>query len=331
MTGVPTGPSTVGEAPDPSGPAHQPADPVRSTDAGGAGGDGRAPLSAAQRATALSTGRAPVDRAAALRAGSVPVPRRFVLWIIVGFAVLGLGGIAAEKLIGNAGVGALISTPVTTLAGTGPAPVASPTDPVPPGAPAIDASPSAVIGLTRLTTRPAPPLDLLAPGGADWTLSADRGRAVVVTFFNAECDDICPVLSQEITEADKLLGPGRTEVEFVVVNSDPLETALAPAPPSLTQTGLTSLPNVTFLNGPIGDLSRVWKSYGITVAVDNSTRVVTHNDTMYFVNPDGDLKFSASPFANEDSLGIYSLQPSVIHSFAEGVAETAGHLVRRTS
>ena len=59
---------------------------------------------------------------------------------------------------------------------------------------------------------------------------------MVVTFFNAECDDICPVLSQEITEADKLLGPGRTDVEFVVVNSDPLETALAPAPPSLTQT-----------------------------------------------------------------------------------------------
>jgi cytochrome oxidase Cu insertion factor (SCO1/SenC/PrrC family) len=309
---MPTGPSAVGEAPDPPD-------------------GGRAPLSAAERASALSTGRVPVDRAAALKAGPVPVPRRFVLWIIVGFAVLGLGGIAAERLIGNAGVGALISTPVTTLAGTGPAPAASPTDPVQPGVPAIGASPSAVIGLTRLAARRAPPLDLLAPGGADWTFSGAKGKVVVLTFFNAECDDICPVLSQEITGAEQLLGSRRTGVDFVVVNSDPLETSLTPTPPALTQTGLESVPNVTFLNGPIADLSRVWKSYGVTVAVDNSTRVVTHNDAMYFVSPGGTLRFSASPFANEDTLGVYALQPSVIHSFAEGVAETAGHLERGTS
>ena len=63
----------------------------------------RPTLSEAQRAAAFSSSRAPVDRAAALRAGSVPVPRKFVLWAILGFAVLGLGGVAVEHFVGNAG------------------------------------------------------------------------------------------------------------------------------------------------------------------------------------------------------------------------------------
>ena len=113
----------------------------------------RAALTESERATALTTGKVPIDRAAALRAGSVPVPRKFVRLIIIAFAVLGLGGIVAEKLIGNAGVGALVSTPVTTLAGTGgsdadtnstPGAVGSgpSTSPTPPNTPAIGASPS---------------------------------------------------------------------------------------------------------------------------------------------------------------------------------------------
>jgi protein SCO1/2 len=302
---------------------------------------GRSVLTESERATAFATGKPAIDRAAALRAGSVPVPRKFIRLIIIGFAVLGVGGIVAEKLIGNAGVSALISTPVTTLAGTGTGtgtgatgtgvPAAGgvePSNPTPPDAPAIGASPSAVIGLTRLAGKQAPALSLQNQGGVTWTLAEARGKVVVLTFFNAECDDICPVLSQEIIEADHLLGRRSGDVDFVVINSDPLETSLAPTPTALTQTGLSGVANVTFLNGPLAELGMVWKDYGVTVALDSTDRVVTHNDVMDFITPTGALELSASPFANESTLGVYSLQPAVIHQFASGVAGAASGLLK---
>ena len=87
---------------------HSSDDMMKEPPASEGGDQRRATMTESDRATVFATGMATIDRAAALRAGSVPVPRKVILWIIVGFAVLGLGGIVAEKLIGNAGVGALI-------------------------------------------------------------------------------------------------------------------------------------------------------------------------------------------------------------------------------
>jgi protein SCO1/2 len=322
---------TAGARPD--GSAVAPANGSVPPPVGGEDSNGSETLSEADRAAAFATGRVPVDRAAALRAGSVPVPRKFVRWVIVAFAVLGLGGIVGEKLIGNAGVGALGATSVTTLAGTG-APVTgttgatAPATPTAPDAPAVDASPSAVIGLTRLAGHQAPAISLREQTGGSWDLAGAKGKVVVLTFFNAECDDICPVLAQEIIQADRLLGARSTDVNFVVVNSDPLETSLAPTPPALTQTGLATRSNVTFLSGTLVQLDTVWKEYGVTIAVDNTDRVITHNDVMDFIGPTGKLELSATPFANEDTLGIYSLQPAVVHTFARGVADSAAGLLK---
>ncbi len=287
---------------------------------------GRSPgavLSESERAAAFTSGQAPVDRKAALRAGSVPVPRRFVLWVITGFAVLGLGGLAAEHFLGNSGVESVISTPLTTLAGTGTTPPSTPSAPT---GPAVGASPAAVIGLRHLVPKPAPALDLTDQHGTPWTLARVRGKVVVLSFLNAECNDVCPVLADEIVQADRLLGSRATSVAFVVVNTDPLETSLSVTPPVLAQTGLGALPNVTFLTGPLHALSPVWKAYGVTVALSNTTRLVSHNDVMEFIDRSGKSVLQATPFGNEDSFGVYSLDPATIHTFAEGVATAAGGL-----
>ena len=154
-----------------------------------------------------------------------------------------------------------------------------------------------------------------------------RGKVVLVTFVNAECNDICPVLAEEISEADQLLGTRASSVHFVIVNTDPLETSLAVTPPVLTRTGLGGLANVTFLTGPLARLSRVWEAYGVTVAVSNTTRLVTHNDVLDFINQEGKLTLQATPFGNEDALGAYSLEPATIHTFALGTANAAAGLL----
>jgi protein SCO1/2 len=309
----------TGDAQDPA-----PADILTS----GAERPTRASLSEAERAAAFTSSRPPLDRAAALRAGSVPVPRKFVLWAVLGFAVLGLGGVVAEHFIGNAGVQALISTPPATLAGTASGP---PSAPAAPTGPAVGAAPPAVIGLRHLGLTPAPGLDLTDQQGSPWTLARTRGKVVVVSFLNAECNDLCPVQAQEITQADGLLGTRAASVEFVVVNSDPLETSLAVTPPALTQTGLSGLRNVTFLTGPLPTLGRTWNAYGVTVAVSTTTRLVSHTNVMYFIDPRGRLALSATPFGNEDSFGAYSLDPGTIHTFARGVAAAAAGLLPRRS
>jgi cytochrome oxidase Cu insertion factor (SCO1/SenC/PrrC family) len=281
----------------------------------------RGGLSEADRAAAFTSGQAPVDRAAALRAGSVPVPKKFILWVIVGFALLGLGGLAAEHFVGNDGVGSVVTTPLTTLAGTSP-----PSIPSAPSGPSVGATPTAVIGLKHLASHPAPALSLTDQHGTPWTLERLRGKVVVVTFLNAECNDICPVLANEITQADQLLGSRSSSVAFVVVNTDPLETSLVIRPPALTRTGLGGLANVTFLTGSLHDLTAVWKAYGVTVALSNTTRLVTHNDAMYFIDPQGRLALQATPFGNEDALGAYGLDPTTLHTFAQGVAAAASGL-----
>jgi cytochrome oxidase Cu insertion factor (SCO1/SenC/PrrC family) len=295
---------------------------------GGDPGPGRQPpLSATDRAEALATGRVPIDRSAALRAGSAPVPRRFIHWVIVGFAVLGLGGVVAEHFVGNAGVGSPTTSP-TTLAGTG---SAAPPAPVPPGSPPITSSLNAFIGLTRLAGNPAPVLALHDQSGAPWTMAGARGEVVVLTFFNSECNDICPVLAGEIEQADGLLGARGADVEFVIVNSDPRSTSPEPVPPALVQTGLLSQAHVVFLDGALSDLNRIWSSYGVTVEVQRSTQVVTHTDVMDFIGPSGSMELRATPFADEDQLGVYSLDPNGIHRFAQGIAGTAAGLLGTTS
>jgi cytochrome oxidase Cu insertion factor (SCO1/SenC/PrrC family) len=266
-------------------------------------------------------GGAPVDREAALRAGSTPIPRTFLLWVIAAFAVLGIGGLIAERLVGNAGVETVITTPPATLAGTAPAAPQTPTGP------SVPASPAALIGLQHLAGARAPAIALHATSGAPWALAGARGKVVVLSFVNAECNDICPVLAAEITRADQLLGSKSNRVEFAMVNTDPLEMSLAVVPPALTQTGLDHLANVTFLTGSLPELSQVWTRYGIAVAVANATRVVSHNDLMYFITPDGRSALRATPFANESPLGAYSLDPVTVRTFARGVAAAAAALV----
>jgi cytochrome oxidase Cu insertion factor (SCO1/SenC/PrrC family) len=281
-------------------------------------------LSEAERAAVFSSGAAPVDRRAAFRAGSVPVPRKFILWIIAAFAVLGLGGVAAEHFIGNAGVQSIITTPVPTLAGTA---ASAPAVPNPPSGPAVGASPEKLMGLQHMVPGKAPPVNLTDEHGSPWTLSHARGKVVVLTFLNAECDDICPVLAEEITQADRLMGARASSAAFVMVNTDPLETSLVPPPPALTQTGLGALANATFLTGSLGQLSSVWRAYGVSVAVSNTTRLVDHNDIMYFIDARGRFALEATPFGNEDSFGVYSLDPATIHTFARGVADAATGLL----
>jgi len=279
-------------------------------------------LTAEERAAAFSSGSAPVDRSAALRAGRTPVPRKVVAAIAVGFAVIGLGGVVLEHYFGNVGVATSVTTTTISTTGAPPAPAA----PQAPLAPQIGAPLDAFLGLRQLGTAPAPDIQLRETNGAPWSLKAQSGKVVVLTFFSTGCTDICRVLGLELKHAAALLGPKSADVEFAVVNTDPNSTAVSPAPAALTVAGLQADPSIHFLTGTLRQLNTTWINYGVTVTVGRTATQETHNNILYFVDPQGRLRSSALPFANENRQGLYVLPQADIERFAQGIARTAANL-----
>ena len=61
------------------------------------------------------------------------------------------------------------------------------------------------------------------------------------------------------------------------------------------------------VTGPAGHAQHVWKSYGVSISVNPKTGLEAHNDVMDFIDPQGFLRYRATPFADESSHG--DLQP----------------------
>jgi len=98
------------------------------------------------------------------------------------------------------------------------------------------------------------------------------------------------------------------------------------APPALTVSGLQSDPSIHFLTGTLRQLNAIWINYGVTITVGATATQETHNNILYFVDPQGRLRSSALPFANENRQGLYVLPQADIERFAQGIARTAANL-----
>ncbi len=164
-----------------------------------------------------------------------------------------------------------------------------------------------------------------AKTGATVSLSSLSGHVVVLTFANAQCNDVCPVLATELHEADSRLGRTKVPVTFVTINTDPLDTKTADVP-ILDEPQLASLPNWMFLTGTIQDLDPVWRAYGVSITVDETSRQVSHNDPLYFVSPAGKLEWSATVFGDETTHGHFTLPAAQVSRYAKGLAQYADRL-----
>jgi cytochrome oxidase Cu insertion factor (SCO1/SenC/PrrC family) len=285
----------------------------------------RGPLTNEERAAAFSVAACPIsdgtDRNAALRAGRAPVPRKVVLGFIAAFAAIGLGGVVLEHFFGSVGVASSVTT--TTLSTTG----APPAQRVP-TSPQLTGSLAAFIGLKSIGNAEAPSIDFRDQTGTVWSLRDHTGKVIVVTFANIGCNDICPVLTEELRQAGALLGAKAADVEFLIVNTDPSNTSVVSTPAALTANGLEHDHSVHFLTGSLRQLNTVWINYGVTVTVGNSPQQMTHNNVLYFVDPQGQLRSRAIPFANENGRGVYGLPQADVARFAQGIAVTAASLTR---
>jgi len=185
------------------------------------------------------------------------------------------------------------------------------------------------MGVSELNAKPATPFTLTDQNGRSTSVPAQPGRAVVLTFFNAPCNDICPVLAAEMEQADTDLGAAATDVEFVTVNTDPSALAQSAEEPVLSATRLTTLPNWHMVTGPLATLNTIWKAYGVSISVDKKTGLEAHNDVMAFIDSEGDLRYRATPFADESTTGTFSLPAASIDRWGQGIASYAERLINQ--
>jgi cytochrome oxidase Cu insertion factor (SCO1/SenC/PrrC family) len=267
----------------------------------------------------------PVDRAAAFSATSStpPVPRKFVYWVLAGAAFLGLGGLLFEHLFSSAGLNP-VPTPVAktpTTATTIATPAAVPSG----RSTELSAPLPSFMGLSAIRARAAPAFSLTDQSGQPFSLAGQK-KAVVLTFFNGTCDDICPVLAAEIRQADADLGAAAANVEFVTVNTDPSALAVSGLSAAENQSGLGTLSNWHILTGSLTAMNAVWKSYDISISVAKQGGVEAHNEAIYFIDPAGRERDRATPFADESRTGTYSLPPAQVARWGNGIATYADRL-----
>jgi cytochrome oxidase Cu insertion factor (SCO1/SenC/PrrC family) len=269
------------------------------------------------------------DRASAFAAGPSKIPRNVVAIFAVALAVLGLGGVVLDHFF----PGPVGTSTTTTLAGAYPPPLQTTPAATPAGsgglaAPQLPASQSALMGLQQLNSATAPGFSLLDQHGRPVSLAALRGKVVVLSFFDAACDDICPVLEKELSLAYTDLGPLASGVAMVTVNTDPLALSISSARPAEVAAGARSPGAWYFLTGSLSRLNAVWTSYGISVDVQRDTGIVSHNDFLYFIGPSGRLRLRATPFANESTSGRFTLPESTEADWAAGIADQVKSLLR---
>lgn len=267
------------------------------------------------------------DRASKFAQGAPPIPRKAVLIGVVAFAVLGVGGIVFDHFFGGP-----TGTPTAITAGTNPPGLPTTVAPVqkpPKGAAAgqLPASIPALLGLTRLSPVEAPLFSLDSTNGRAVTLQSLRGRVVVLAFFDSRCDDICPVVATELRLAVADLGDEASRAVILGINTDPVATSLDSASAARSAAGLGALVQWDFLTGTVAQLDPVWKAYGVTIEVQKSTDVVSHNNVLYFIDPKGRQRLRATPFANENNAGMFSLPLNTETRFASGIASSVRSLL----
>ncbi|HEY5120270.1 MAG TPA: SCO family protein [Acidimicrobiales bacterium] len=254
------------------------------------------------------------QRAAALRAGHAPIPPKLIMWAVVTFAVLGLGGVVVDHFFNN------VATTPTTVPTNKPTSTTLAT----PSTSAL--TPAQYIGLKFIGNTKEFPFTLHDQSGRRWNLASAKGKVVVLTFYNSICNDICPVLGSEIRQAISLLGPNAARVDFAIVNTDPHDLGVASRTKALSVPKLANSPSVHFLTGPLSALNSVWTNYGVVVKIGAIATEVTHTNVIYFIAPNGNIVSLAEPFGKPSRTGTYSLPAAAIHRFAAGIAQTASSL-----
>ena len=131
--------------------------------------------------------------------------------------------------------------------------------------------------------RPAPDFTLVNQFGQPMSLSQFRGKVVLLSFDDAVCTTVCPLTTQEMLQAKRLLGAAGDKVQLLGVDANPDATSAADV---MAYSRAHAMVNQwDFLTGTKAQLAAVWKHYGIYAQVEQG--VVDHTPALFLIGQRG--------------------------------------------
>jgi cytochrome oxidase Cu insertion factor (SCO1/SenC/PrrC family) len=178
---------------------------------------------------------------------------------------------------------------------------------------------STVLEVNPLMTlgTPAPAFTLTDQNGARTSLSAFTGKAVVLTFGDDKCTDLCTLLAEDVLAADKDLGSGASNIQFVSINANTFYPSVAATKSWTDSHGLGHTANWRFLTGKSATLAALAKRYGVEVDLHPKTRTIDHGTELFFISPNGD----------EEQIGDFGTESANTAEFSHSMAQLANELL----
>jgi len=150
--------------------------------------------------------------------------------------------------------------------------------------PASADSPAAYIG-TPLS-RVAPAFQLHDQTGALVSLADYRGKVVVLTFLDDQCQDICPLTAAQLRSAYQSLGSEAAQVVLIGINVNEKANQTSDVMAASKEWRLDGVPSWHFLTGQAGELEPVWRAYGIAVVPQDQGELL-HTVGIYIIDQAG--------------------------------------------
>jgi cytochrome oxidase Cu insertion factor (SCO1/SenC/PrrC family) len=155
----------------------------------------------------------------------------------------------------------------------------------------------------------APPFTLTDQFGKRVSLSAFRGKVVVLSFNDPECTTICPLTTTALLHAKELLGPAASRVQLLGIGANPEATQVKWVH-DYSQVH-RMLHKWDFLTGSLKELKRAWRNYNIDAAVLNGA--IDHTPATFVIDPRGrlsDLYLAQMSYSSVNQLG-YEIAQSI--------------------
>ena len=116
------------------------------------------------------------------------------------------------------------------------------------------------------------------------SLAQFRGKVVMLTFIDPECTQICPLTTQSMVEALKILGPDMaSQVQLLGIDANPLKTRVEDVAAYTRAHRLAG--RWRFLTGSRAQLESVWRHYHVYVAATDDD--IEHDTAVFLLDGNG--------------------------------------------
>jgi cytochrome oxidase Cu insertion factor (SCO1/SenC/PrrC family) len=136
---------------------------------------------------------------------------------------------------------------------------------------------------TSLGGTPAPDFKLTNQFGQQISLSAFRGKVVILAFTDSECTTVCPLTTVSMLEAKRMLGRAGQDVQLLGIDANPDATAVSDVMAYSRSHAMVN--QWDFLTGSLTELHAAWKAYHIYVQVQSGD--VDHTPALFVINQRG--------------------------------------------